>query len=105
MTTTVTLDELVTEFNAVVADTEQLLKSISAAGGERAATLRASVEQNLRAAKDRLAQLEKAVETRAVNAAKATDQYVRGHPWQSLAIAAGVFAIIGVVVGLLLNRK
>ena len=105
MTTTVTRDELVTEFNAVVADTEQLLKSLAAAGGDKAGTMRSSVEQNLRAAKERLAELEKDIEARTIKAAKATDQYVRGHPWQSMAIAAGVFAIIGIVVGLLLNRK
>ena len=105
MTTTVTRDELVTEFNAVVSDTEQLLKSIAAVGGDKAQSMRASLEQNLLAAKQRLAQIEQDVEARTVKAAKATDQYVRGHPWQSVAIAAGVFAIVGIVVGLLLNRK
>lgn len=105
MTTNVKRDELVSEFNTVVADTESLLKSLAAAGGEKAQTLRASVEDNLRAARERLAQIEEDVEARAVKAAKATDHYVRGHPWQSVAIAAGVFAIVGIVVGLLLNRR
>ena len=98
-------DELVNEFNAVVADTERLLKSIAAAGGEKAQTMRATVEQNLKAAKERLEELEQGIEARARSAAKATDQYVHANPWQSVAVAAGIAAIVGIVVGLLLNRR
>jgi ElaB/YqjD/DUF883 family membrane-anchored ribosome-binding protein len=34
-------------------------------------------------------------------AVRATDDYVHEHPWQAIGIAAGV----GVLVGLLINRK
>ncbi|WP_237165379.1 glycine zipper domain-containing protein [Pandoraea vervacti] len=34
-------------------------------------------------------------------AARATDDYVHDHPWQAAAVGTG----IGVVIGLLLNRK
>jgi ElaB/YqjD/DUF883 family membrane-anchored ribosome-binding protein len=98
-------DELVNEFNTVVADTEHLLKSIAAAGGEKAQAMRSTVEQNLVAARERLQGLEQAAEARARSAVKATDQYVHGHPWQSVAIAAGIGALAGIVVGLMLNRK
>ena len=59
------------------------------------------MERNLKVAKERLGDMqEKAVErTRA--AAKATDHYVHEHPWQAI----GVAAAIGVVIGLLLNRR
>ena len=100
-----TKDRLVEDFNAVISDTEQLLKSVAAGGGEKATALRATIEQNLKAAKDRLQGLEEAATARARAAAKATDNYVHGHPWQSVGVAAGVAGIVGIVIGLLLNRR
>ena len=49
-----TTDKLIEDFNAVIADTEQLLKSVAAVGGEKAGAMRASAEQNLNAARERL---------------------------------------------------
>src|SRR5688572_19276752 len=87
-------DKLLHDFNEVVADTEQLLKSAASAGGEKAQALRASVEHSLKAARERLQELEHDAEKRARAAARATDAYVHGHPWQSIAIAAGVSAVV-----------
>lgn len=101
----VTKDKLLEDFNEVVTDTEKLLKAVQSASGEKAQALRADIEQNLKAAKERFAEIEAAAARRARAAAKVTDEYVHGHPWQSLAIASGIAAIIGVVVGLLLNRR
>ncbi|HXZ48830.1 MAG TPA: DUF883 family protein [Usitatibacter sp.] len=98
-------EKLLQDFNDVVADTEQLLKSVSSAGGEKTQALRASVEQNLKLAKERLQQIERAAVDRSRMAAKATDEYVHMHPWQSIAIAAGAGATVGIVLGLLLNRR
>lgn len=103
--TQVAKDKLLHDFNEVVADTEQLLKSVASAGGEKSQALRASIEQNLKAARERLHQLEERALDRTRATARATDEYVHGHPWQSIAIASGLAAIVGVVVGLLLNRR
>jgi ElaB/YqjD/DUF883 family membrane-anchored ribosome-binding protein len=100
-TAPVTKQKLLDDFNAVASDTEQLLKSLASEGGEKAAALRASIDQNLKAARERLARLEEAVVHRGKAAAQATDAYVHQHPWQAIGIAAG----LGVVVGLLLNRR
>ena len=78
---------------------------MASAGGEKTQALRASVEQNLRLAKERLNEFQDAAVQRTRAAAKATDEYVHTNPWQSIAIAAGLGAIIGIVVGLLLNRR
>jgi ElaB/YqjD/DUF883 family membrane-anchored ribosome-binding protein len=104
-TVDVTKDKLIEDFNAVVSDTEQLLKAVAATGGEKAASLRGSVEHNLKVARERLQALEQAAEEKARATARATDEYVHGHPWQSIGIAAGIGAMLGVVVGLLLNRR
>jgi ElaB/YqjD/DUF883 family membrane-anchored ribosome-binding protein len=100
-----TKDQLIEQFNVVVAETEQLLKSVAGAGGEKAGALRASVEQNLANAKDRLHELQKAAGVKTKAAAQATDEYVHEHPWQAIGIAAGFNIVIGVVLGLLLNRR
>jgi ElaB/YqjD/DUF883 family membrane-anchored ribosome-binding protein len=98
-------DKLLQDFNEVVADTEQLLKSVASAGGEKTQALRANVEQSLKVAKERLHKLEDTAVERTRAAAKATDQYVHVHPWESIGIAAGIAGVVGIVVGLLLNRR
>ena len=98
-------EKLLQDFNEVVSDTEQLLKSVASAGGEKTQALRANVEQSLKAANDRLHQLEETAVARTRAAAKATDQYVHGHPWESIGLAAAIAGVIGIVVGLLLNRR
>jgi ElaB/YqjD/DUF883 family membrane-anchored ribosome-binding protein len=104
-TNEVTKDQLVKEFNTVVIETEQLLKSVANAGGEKAGALRASVEQSLTNAKDSLRNLQQAATEKPRAAALATNKYVHESPWQAIGIAAAISAIIGVVVGLLLNRR
>ena len=104
-TTTVATEKLLQDFNDVVSDTEQLLKSFAAAGGEKSQALRANLEQSLAASRERLRQLEARAVERSHAAAKATDEYVHVHPWQSIAVAAGLSAVAGIVLGLLLNRK
>jgi ElaB/YqjD/DUF883 family membrane-anchored ribosome-binding protein len=102
---TVTKDDLLKEFNTVVADTEQLLKSVAAASGDKANTLRDGVEQNLKDAKARLKQLEQATLVQAKKAASATDEYVHANPWTSIGIAAAIAGFAGLVVGLLIGRR
>lgn len=105
----VTKDQLVGELNGVVADTEQLLKSVATAGGEKAgaagAYLSASLEQGLARTKQRLRgfQLSAAEKTQAV--AKTTDNYVHERPWQAIGIAAGISAVAGLVTALWLHRR
>lgn len=103
--TQVTNDRLYEEFNSVVADTEQLLKSIAAAGGEEAGALRANVERHFAEAGERLAQLRERSLEQAGAAARATDEYVHDHPWQAVGYVAALAAITGLVAGLLFARR
>jgi ElaB/YqjD/DUF883 family membrane-anchored ribosome-binding protein len=103
--TQVTKDQLIEEFNSVVADTEQLLKSAATAGGEKASALRDSAEQKLAATKGRLRSLQQAAVEKAGSAAKAADEYTHTHPWQVIGVAAGLAVVAGLAVGILLNRK
>ena len=97
--------KLIDDFNAVIEDTEKLLKSLAAAGAEKGSALRASAEQNLEVARRRLQELQGEAVERSRAAAKATDEYVRENPWQSLGIVAALAALAGFVVGLLMNRR
>jgi ElaB/YqjD/DUF883 family membrane-anchored ribosome-binding protein len=104
-TTEVTREKLLQDFNLVIAETEELLKSAAAAGGDKATAWRANVEQNLRLAKNRMVELEHAALERTKAAAKATDNLVHENPWQAIGITAGVSVLAGLAIGLLLNRK
>lgn len=98
-------EQLLDEFNAIVSETEQLLKAVThtggGTGGEAAAGLDAKLDENLKAARERLVLLDEAVTQRAKAAVQATDTYVRAHPWHAVGIAAG----IGIIIGLLLRRR
>jgi ElaB/YqjD/DUF883 family membrane-anchored ribosome-binding protein len=104
-TTEVTREKLLQDFNLVIAETEELLKSAAAAGGDKANVWRANVEQNLKVAKEKLVQLEETAVARTKAAAQATDTYVHDNPWQSIGVTAGVSVIVGITIGLLLNRR
>lgn len=101
----VTKERLFEEFNTVVAETEQLLKSLASAGGDKAGEIKTSVEQGLAAAGDRLAKIREQSLEQANAAAQATDEYVHGNPWQAIGIAAGLAAITGLIAGLLISRR
>jgi ElaB/YqjD/DUF883 family membrane-anchored ribosome-binding protein len=94
-------DQLVTDLKAVVADAEELLKATAGAAGERVGAVRAKAEATLRAAKDRLSEIDDAIVDRAKHAARATDDYVRENPWGAVAIAA----VAGLLVGVLISRR
>lgn len=101
----VTKEKLLQDLNAVVAETEQLLRDTAAVGGEKVATWRAGVEKNLKSAKARLGDLEHVAVEKAKAAAQATDAYVHEKPWYAIGVTAGVGVLVGLAVGMLLNRR
>lgn len=100
-----TKEQLIEDFNAVVAESENLLKLAASAGGDKARDIRQSVDQSLAAAKEQLQRLQQAVSDKTVAAMDATDSYVRQNPWQALGIAAGTGLVLGALIGLSLNRR
>lgn len=96
-----TIDTLVEDFSAMLTEAEVLLKRSGNATGDAARELRAEVEAKLLSAKLRLQELEGQAIDRAKAATKATDAYVHANPWQ----AVGIAAALGLVAGLLLNRR
>ena len=105
MDTQAAREKLLEDVSAVIADSEQLLKAMASAGGEKAQALRGDLERKLAMARERLDEIEEMALARTREAAKQADEYVHENPWQSLAIAAVAAALVGVLVGLLLNRR
>jgi ElaB/YqjD/DUF883 family membrane-anchored ribosome-binding protein len=97
--------KLLADFNAVVAEADQLLKLVTDEGGDQADALRSRVERNLNSAKDRLRKMEDAVLEKTRETARATDEYVHENPWQTMGAAAGLSVLFGVAIGLLLYRR
>jgi len=97
----VTTDKLMADFRMLAADMEHLLKAAGNQTGQHAAQVRVRVEDSLRAAKERVADLQDTAVAKTRAAGRATDDYVRANPWQVLAICA--FA--GFVLGSMLSRS
>jgi len=89
------------EFATAMSEAQEMLQRAASETGDKARDLRSQVENKMLHAKLRLQELEGEAVDRAKNAARATDDYVHDHPWQAI----GVAAMIGFVVGLLMNRR
>ncbi|WP_095056073.1 MULTISPECIES: YqjD family protein [unclassified Pseudomonas] len=85
------------ELSALIEESEKLLKSSASLVGEDAETLREQIALKLQQARDSVTR----VRDRTLPAVEATETYIGGHPWQTVAISAG----FGLVVGLLLGRR
>jgi ElaB/YqjD/DUF883 family membrane-anchored ribosome-binding protein len=85
------------ELSALIEESEKLLKSSASLVGEDAETLREQIALKLQQARDSVTR----VRDRTLPAFEATETYIGGHPWQTVAISAG----FGLVVGLLLGRR
>jgi ElaB/YqjD/DUF883 family membrane-anchored ribosome-binding protein len=94
-------EKLMTDVKTVLSDAEALLKQAASSSGEKAAELRERGMGLLRQVQEKAQDLQDAVVTKSKAAARATDDYVHDHPWQAVGVAAG----LGLLIGLLLNRK
>ena len=99
--TTVTKEQLISDFKVVIADAEALIKATANQGGEAVVHLRAKAEESLAVAKVKLSEAQDALVEKGKIAAQATDNYVHEKPWHAVGIAAG----IGLVVGLLIGKR
>ena len=101
MTTDAQRNELITDAKSLMADADEIVKSMASASGEKLADLGEKLRAKLRVAKEKIADAQYAVADKAKAAARATDDYVHDNPWQ----AVGAAAAVGFVLGLLVNRR
>jgi ElaB/YqjD/DUF883 family membrane-anchored ribosome-binding protein len=97
----VTREKFVADLRTVLVDTEQLLRSAIGQSAEKVAALQPRIEENLRNARARLEEFEQIASARTRAAAQATDDFAHEHPWK----VAGISALVGMAVGLLIGRR
>jgi len=85
------------DVQSLAEDAQALLHATTDVAGEKVAEAR----RRLSAAIERGKETWENVQERAVAGAKATDQVIRDHPYQSIGIAFGV----GALIGFLLSRR
>lgn len=95
----VSKEQLLADFNVVVADAEALLGATANQGGDKLAEIRAKVEESLGVAKTRMRDAQEALLVKTRAAAKATDVYVHENPWNAIGVAAGFGLVLGFLVG------
>ena len=98
---TTSRDALAKDFDNVVSDAQELLKTIGNEGDAQLVHAKKRMQASLAVAKDRLAELQESVTEGARAAAKTTDDYVHENPWAMI----GVGAAVGLVAGFLLARR
>lgn len=82
-------------------DSEELLAASAGQGGEKLAGLRERFQKNMRQLQDKIDAVGGLVADKAEDAADSTVHMIRRRPWPSLAVAAGV----GLLVGMLSGRR
>jgi ElaB/YqjD/DUF883 family membrane-anchored ribosome-binding protein len=99
-TDTVSRDKLMADLKLVVADAEELLRLTAGQAGEKLTDVRGRLNEGLAGVKVRIADADLALRQQTKKVADATDDYVHKNPWQSVAGAAAV----GFLLGLLVSR-
>lgn len=94
-------EQLLEDVRQVLANTEDLVSATAEQSGDKARELRQKISANLKLAKGRVLEVEKAIAGKARAAAKVTDQYVHDNPWKAIGVATGA----GLLLGLLISRR
>ena len=92
-------NRLADDFRAVISDAEQLLRHAAKEAGQGYNEARERLEASLLTARKELADLQATTVDGARRAARAGDGYVRQHPWESIAVSAGVGLLLGLLIG------
>jgi ElaB/YqjD/DUF883 family membrane-anchored ribosome-binding protein len=99
--TEATIDQLMDDLKSVAASAEALLAATASDASERVREARKRASETLDNARERLKGLEAEFKDRATATAREVDRYVHENPWPVIAAAAG----LGALLGLLLARR
>jgi ElaB/YqjD/DUF883 family membrane-anchored ribosome-binding protein len=94
-------EQLYEHLQAVIRDSEALLKASASYAGDKIDVAKTQAAETLAAAKERLADVQDGILIQGREYALRGDQYVRDNPWQSVGFAA----LAGFVFGALLLRS
>lgn len=91
-------DRLAADMKLVMNDVEALLRSTANQANGEMEEWHSRLRDRVSDMKHRLGQMERSAADKARAAGRATDEYVHQHPWQSVGIAAGAGALVGVLL-------
>jgi len=95
MTNEANVEKLLTDLKTLSRDAEAMLHTTTGQAGEKMGELR----ERLTAALDSARTTGRRLEEKAVSGAKAADQTIREHPYESMGVAFGIGLLIGMLVG------
>ncbi len=99
------LDQLLSDFKVVLADSDRLLQATSQEGAEALAALRTDLAERLQGVKGQLKTAEKMVFDRTAGSIGAAEDVIRTNPWQTLLVVGGVAALVGYLAGRAGSRR
>jgi len=88
-----TADQLLSQLKKVVEDLEGLATTATSVGAEQGAAVTDRLKEALAGARNRIHDLEHSLQ----RGAKATDSYVHENAWTSIAVAAAIAFLVGVL--------
>ena len=94
-------NRLAADFENLVNEAEELLRTTGNYTGEGFAQARAKFESRLNEIKSSMSDIQSVAFDRYRQAAENADRYVRDNPWQ----AVGVAAAVGILIGFLTTRR
>jgi ElaB/YqjD/DUF883 family membrane-anchored ribosome-binding protein len=97
--TDIAKEKLIRDFKAVIRDAEELLKATANQTGEKVSEVRSRAQDSIKSARAKLDELEDDMIARGRAYARETEDILRENPWQSVAIAAGVGFLLGMLSG------
>jgi ElaB/YqjD/DUF883 family membrane-anchored ribosome-binding protein len=92
-------ERLLDDLRRVMTEIETLVADAAGQAGDSASVVEQGLQTRLRHVRGRLGDLEKTIKRDVQQGARAADQYVRENAWTSVAGAAAVAFVLGVLVG------
>lgn len=94
-------EDLISDFKALMADAEDLIKATANHGDGSLGAIRSKAMDTLNSAKDTLSSVEGTLTDKAKVVAEGADEFVHRNPWEAVGVAAG----LGLLIGLLISRR
>jgi ElaB/YqjD/DUF883 family membrane-anchored ribosome-binding protein len=101
MTNEANMEKLGSELKEITSDAEALLQATAGQTGEKMSDLRRRLSSALDSAKVTYHRMQ----DKTIAGAKAADKTIREHPYESIGVAAGAAFGLGLLLGVLVNRR
>lgn len=99
--TPINSEQLMSDFKALMADAEDLIKLTASHEDGALASVRSKALDTLNNAKESLSAVEGTLTEKAKVVAGSADEFVHRNPWEAVGVAAG----LGLLIGLFIRRR